>query len=98
MAWEQRGGRSYYYLKERQGGRVRSKYIGTGISAQICAANARDAQRERTARRAMRQGQAEVDRQLATAEATIAVLTDMTLYAAGFHKHKGQWRKKRREE
>ena len=102
MGWEQRGGGSYYYRKEREGGRVRSKYMGNGVLGQICAENDRDEQRHRTAKRdadhATRQAEAEVDRQLADAESAIAAITDAALLAGGYHKHKGQWRKRRHEK
>lgn len=102
MGWEQRGGGSYYYRKVREGGRVRSKYMGNGVLGQICAENDRDEQRDRTAKRdadhATRQAEAEVDRQLADAESAIAAITDAALLAGGYHKHKGQWRKRRHEK
>ena len=102
MGWEQRGGGSYYYRKEREGGRVRSKYMGNGVLGQICAENDRDEQRDRTAKRdadhATRKAEAEVDRQLADAESAIAAITDAALLAGGYHKHKGQWRKRRHEK
>ena len=102
MGWEQRHGRSYYYRKVREGGRVRSEYVGSGIVAQICAGDDEDKRRDRAAKRAAdlatRQGEAEIDRQLADVGSALAVMTDATLYAAGFHKHKGQWRKKRNEK
>jgi len=37
MGWEQRRGRSYYYRNLREGGRVRSEYIGGGTLAELCA-------------------------------------------------------------
>jgi hypothetical protein len=102
MGWEKRSGRSYYYRKVREGGRVRSKYVGSGIVAQTCAGDDDDKRRdravERDADRATRQADAEIDRQLAEAEAVLAAMTHATLSAAGYHKHKGQWRKKRREK
>ena len=47
MGWEQRGGRSYYYRKGREGGQVCSKYVGIGILAQICAKNDQHERRDR---------------------------------------------------
>ena len=99
MAWEKRGGGSYYYRKTRKGGRVRSKYMGKGVLGQICAKNDQDEQRERKAKRdahhAARQAEEEIDRQLADAESAVATITAAVLYACGYHRHKGQWRKKR---
>ena len=102
MGWEQRCGRSYYYRKVREGGRVRSKYVGSGIVAQICAGDDNDKRRDQAAKRATdyatRQAEAEIDRQLADVESVLATMTHAMLSVAGYHKHKGQWRKKRHEK
>jgi hypothetical protein len=102
MGWEQRGGGSYYYRKVREGGQVRSVYVGRGILGQECAEIVEEEQFERRAERKMhearRQAEEEIDRQLAVAQSAISAVTDATLYAAGFRKHKGQWRKKRHEK
>lgn len=102
MGWEQRNGRSYYYHKSRMGGRVRSEYMGAGLLAQLCAEEDDDKRQERNAQRAAdratRQAEAGIDRQLANAESALAAMTHATLLAAGFHNHKGQWRKRRRAE
>jgi hypothetical protein len=66
MGWEQRRGRSYYYRKVRVRGRVRSKYVGSGIVAQLCAGDDEDKRRDRLAMRAAdhatRQGETEIVR------------------------------------
>jgi hypothetical protein len=102
MAWEERRGRSCYYRKVRQGTRVRSRYVGSGRVAQICAADdairRRDQAASRATDRAARQAEAQIDRQLAEAESALAAMTRATLLAAGYHEHKGQWRKKRHEK
>ena len=102
MGWEQKRGRSYYYRKVRVGGRVRSEYVGSGMLGQLCAADDANQRRERAARRAAdraaRQGEAQIDRQLADAESALAAMTNATLLAAGCHRHRGQWRKRRRHE
>lgn len=99
MGWERQRGRFYYYRKVRVGGRVRSQYMGTGFLAQMFAEADIDKRRERAARRAAdratRQAEAQIDRQLADAESALAAMTHATLKAAGFHQHRGQWRKKR---
>lgn len=102
MSWEQRRGRSYYFRKVREGGRVRSKYVGSGIVAQICAGDDNDERRERDAKRAAyratQHAEAQIDRQLADVESAIAAMTHATLFAAGYHQHNGEWRKKRHEK
>lgn len=101
MAWEQRRGRSYYYRKLRTGRRVRSQYVGAELRAQMAAAADEDQRRHRAAQRAAdrtaRQAEAQIDRQLASVESAIAAMTHAALLAAGYHKHRGQWRKKRYE-
>lgn len=100
MAWEERNGRSYYYQKVRQDGRIVSRYIGAGpIAQQIAqldvirkerAALAREeALRRRAELRALASIPPELEQALAEARrATAAALT-----GAGFHRHKRQWRK-----
>ena len=101
MGWEQKRGRSYYYRKVRVGGRVRSQYVGSGMLGQLCAADDANQRRERgvkrAADRAVRQAEAQIDHQLADAESALRELTQATLVAAGCHRHRGQWRRKRRE-
>ncbi len=102
MGFEQRGGQSYYYRKVREGGRVRSKYVGGGVVGQICAEqdyeDRSDRESKRAAHLAARHAEAEIDRQLASAESALVALTHATLFAFGFHLHKGQWRRKRLAE
>ena len=101
MGWERRGGRSYYYRKQREGRRVRSKYVGSGVLGQICAANDRDEKQSRITQReainAMREAEDAIDQHLSDEERVVKAITDGMLYAAGYRKHKGQWRKKRYE-
>jgi len=102
MGWEQRRGRSYYYRKVREGGRIRSEYVGGGTLAQLCAELDGCGRQERAAKRAAdratRQAEEGVDRQLADAESALTAMTHAALVAAGYRNHKGQWRKRRREK
>lgn len=99
MGWERRRSRNYYYRKMRVGGRVHSQYMGTGLLAQMSAEADNDKRRERNAQcaadRATRQAESEIDRQLTDAESVLVALTHATLVAAGCHRHRGQWRRKR---
>lgn len=99
MGWEERGNRSYYYRKRRIGDQVRSEYMGRGELGDLCAAEDRLERRarkaERDALRAAQQAEAEVDRRLAAHEQQLRALTEAALAAAGFRKHRGQWRKRR---
>jgi hypothetical protein len=102
MGWEQRRGRFYYYWKVRQGGRVRSVYFGGGIIANLCAELDCSGRLERHVKsadeRAGRHAEAEIDRQLNQCEVTLVAQIHAALVTAGYHSHKGQWRKKRREK
>jgi hypothetical protein len=99
MGWERRGSRTYYYLKKREGARVRSLYVGRGDFAQTCAEIASDDQQEQQCLRANKRqtldAEAQIDRLLTTVEVALAAQLSAALGAAGYHKHKGQWRKKR---
>ncbi len=102
MGFEQRGGRSYYYRKVREGGRIRSIYVGGGLIGHLSAEEDNEERRERAAKRAAhlaaRHVETEIDRQLAGAESALLALTHVTLFSVGYHQHKGQWRKKRHAE
>lgn len=99
MAFENRKGRSYYYRKERDGSRVRSVYIGTGETAQIIAQfdswgdTQRQEARELEARR--RESILAIDRELDALAQIVKQITDASLIAKGYHRHKRQWRRKR---
>jgi hypothetical protein len=99
MGMEQRGRTAYYYMKRRDGQRVISTYVGSGDRARLFAASDYHLQR---AAAAERQAWAAERRRIEAADALIraraAVLHDLTrvvLGDAGYHQHKGQWRKRR---
>jgi hypothetical protein len=95
MAWERRGGRYYYYRKRRQGNQVVSEYIGAGELAESAAAlDALEGQLRRAGREA-RLARLALDARVDEACDLIGALTYAALLAAGYHTHKGQWRKKR---
>lgn len=99
MGWKTINGRQYYYRSEREGGRVRSEYIGTGRLAQLCsgfdATNRQDREDRRFVERHFRDQTNEVFKAIdeLIGEARRAVADVLT--AAGFHQHKRQWRRKR---
>jgi len=100
MGMEQRGSRFYFYEKRRVGSRVVSKYIGGGLLATLAAETSNEARQERDQRRRekrkLRDEEKQIDRQLNEQGRILAALTGQCLRLAGFHQHKGQWRKKRR--
>lgn len=104
MGWERRGGRSYYYAKERRGGRVVSRYLGAaGWVDDVAVIVEWDtlARREEWARE--RAAIAKAERSTAAAwEALVELdrLTDAAVRAAlteaGFRQHhRGEWRRRR---
>ena len=99
MAWEQRGARHYYYRKRRVGSTVRSEYVGAGESAHLVAAVGQVHQAEAAARRAAEQcaqGEAlSLDREVNAACDLVDGLRKALLLLAGYHTHKGEWRKQR---
>lgn len=100
MGWEKRTrGGLYYTRSQRIGARVVRQYCGTGEVGAMAAAL--DAE-ERAARQAEREASEVEHRQarvvsdaLAGLEALTRQAVADTLHAEGFHRHKGQWRRRR---
>jgi hypothetical protein len=100
MAWEERarGGR-YYYQSLREAGEVRKKYIGAGEIAELIARA--DATRRRVRERRREEGREELERMrdlVAPAlelDEDVDALVRAHLAAAGFHLHRGEWRRGR---
>jgi len=99
MGWEKRGHRLYYYRKRREGKRVISEYVGHGELAEaIATLDALDRHEQEAERAALwdeREAQRDVDQAIDTAGELVRALTHTVLLASGYHKHKGQWRKRR---
>src|SRR5512135_2036632 len=99
MGWKQINGRKYYYKSERVGGRIKSTYYGSGELASLVAILDAEAREEREAKR--RRQRAERKRAEAEERAVaewfdeVQAVADAAMVAAGFHKHRGQWRRKR---
>jgi hypothetical protein len=102
MAWEQRKNTSqrYYYRSLRlPDGRVVKTYYGTGHRG----ATAADADRRKRAEQSLqlqRHGALlahiqHVASQLVERCKTCDLITEAALLAAGYHNHRGEWRKKR---
>jgi len=100
MAWERRDSNFYYYQSKRADDRVRKKYVGTGEVAQAIAHADETIRRSRAARSERARVELEEARTLASAGEGLweaaDVLAVAQLVAAGYHKHKGEWRMKRR--
>jgi hypothetical protein len=104
MAWETRkGGGRYYTRSRREGGRVVREYVGSGPFAELVAEMDQVARDEREDRARRDRGERERERE--KMEALIApsvelgaaaeVLATAELVAAGYHEHKGEWRRER---
>lgn len=100
MAWETRRGKQYYYRSHRlESGRVRKEYCGTGLAAMAAAKADEDAREARQQERdTIRQIEAEmrpVKDLMNSLEEGVRLLMAGTLLAAGYHNHRGHWRKRR---
>jgi hypothetical protein len=99
MAWETRGGRRYYYRKVWKDGRCFSVYEGGGFGGELSAEqDASQRATEQQHKLTMRQESArhdQIDALLDESWAQVKAATDEALAAAGYHRHKRQWRLKR---
>jgi hypothetical protein len=99
MAWEDRNARMYYYRKRREGKRVISEYIGGGFSGQLAEIlqmeDRQEAERKRRELGKQKRQAASIDNQLDEIEEYTRTMTRACLLLAGYHTHKGQWRKRR---
>jgi hypothetical protein len=100
VGWKYINGREYYYRCEREDGQVTTTYLGGGELGQL--AELLDAE-ERAVREAEREAAQAESEQAEAEELAIAAwfdrvqaVADAAMVAAGFHKHKGQWRRRRR--
>lgn len=98
MGFEIRRGRSYFYRKRRDGGRVVSEYCGSGEAAvlfgRLDAIEREDRDLKRRAERADRERMEALDRGLDAMCREARALADEALTAAGYRQHdRGQWRK-----
>lgn len=102
MAWEtrERGGR-YYTQSYRAGGKVRRRYIALSIAPLVAELDAERREEREAARRAWKKEREALEaeeRALNEQGREVARITTETLQAAGYHRHKGQWRKRRGKE
>src|SRR5829696_9507470 len=99
MGWEERHGRLYYYRSVREGKRVRKEYVGGGALGQLIAQLDELERLQREEEEASwREEQERLERSAAyleELEEAAEILARAELLVAGFHKHKGQWRRRR---
>jgi hypothetical protein len=100
MAWERRGSNLYYYQSERIDGRVRKKYVGAGEVAQAIAHADEMIRRNRVVQSERARVELEETRTLASAGEELWEAADILavaeLVASGYHRHRGEWRMRRR--
>ena len=100
MGWEtrERGGR-YYYRSVRVGGKVRKEYLGVGEVAEALARSDETMRRVRELERGRWRAEVERLENLTDAARQLddaaEVLARAHLVAAGYHEHRGQWRRMR---
>jgi hypothetical protein len=100
VAWEQRrNGNLYYYRSVRDGERVKKEYLGRGELAETIAHADETIRRHREERRAQEMAEREILEDLVapTLEVREAarVLARASLVAAGYHRHRGEYRRER---
>jgi hypothetical protein len=100
MGWKTINGRRYYYKSRRVGGRVETTYFGAGESssliAQLDAYERLGRAVERWAEREQREESDAEEEAVAEWFDGVQAVADVAMAEAGFHKHRGQWRRKRR--
>lgn len=100
MAWETRRDRGRYYTRSRrEGGRVVREYVGCGVVGERAAALDAERRAERESERAAIRAEWEraraAEAELVNLHRAVDLLTRGALLAAGFERHKRQWRKRR---
>ena len=102
MGWETRGNGRYYYRKVRDGGRVRSEYVGAGMIADMLAEVDADSRHDAEWRRQAWRAEVDAERHalatLAEVDAITRALTAAVLITNGFHTHRRQWRRTSHEQ
>jgi hypothetical protein len=99
MCWKTINGHRYYYKSQRVGGRVKSRYLGAGefasVIAEIDALERLEQAAEREAERDQREEANEEERATTRWFDDVQAVADAAMTEAGFHKHRGQWRRRR---
>jgi hypothetical protein len=100
MGWKTIDGRRYYCKSERERGRVKTTYFGAGESGLLIslleAEDRAEKEEKRKQRRAEREESLAEEKAVANWFDAIQAEADAAMIAAGFHRHRGQWRRKRR--
>ena len=99
MGWETRGNNTYYYKKKRQGTKVVSEYAGTGDLARINASLEQEkGEMQEAEKQFLKEKRTEIEgleQKTSQADNLMRRLLEGILLLSGYHKHKGQWRRRR---
>lgn len=99
MGWEKRGSGQYYYRKKRVNGRVVSEYVGAGILAEatqlVDQMESENNELQRQKEKDEKEQAAAIDGAVDQNLESIGELIKGVLIDHGYHKVKGEWRKKR---
>jgi hypothetical protein len=100
--WERRERGGLYYTRSyRLNGRVVREYVGGGILGQLAAQmDAQERRRREEEAAAWKEEQERMEAVAAPVEELcegVEVLARATLLASGYHRHKGEWRKRREQ-
>lgn len=102
MGWESRGNCRYYYKKVRVGQQVFSKYVGTGLFADLTEVNDLMRRNKGIEERIMQRKHKEqienfmkLNEQIQEVERLVEAIVQSTLLAEGYHTHHREWRKRR---
>ena len=101
MAWEtsERGG-SYYTRSRRENGRVVREYVGGGLAGELASETDRIRRERREIDDLCRRRELERLEALAAPVEELSEAAEILLWAhlidAGYHNHKGEWRRARR--
>ncbi|GIW86685.1 MAG: hypothetical protein KatS3mg108_1009 [Isosphaeraceae bacterium] len=100
MGWKTINGRRYYYKCRRVGGRVVTEYYGGGEAGAVMAHLQRldnlDRAEARDDERARRQEDRDLDDALDALVAEARSQADALIEAAGYYRHRRQWRRRHR--
>lgn len=98
MGWETRGNGRYYYRKRREGRRVVSEFVSNKFGSLVAMLDEeRQAERaqQRRAERAEREKIRAMDAVMNRMNDLVVATVNSALIAEGYHRHRGQWRKRR---
>ena len=100
MAWETRQRGSRYYTRSRRvHGQVVREYIGAGIIGEMAATQDAKARQKRSEEREVGRKvlaeQEALEHPLVVLDGLCDALVHSFLESAGYHNHRGQWRKRR---